>query len=169
MSERSRLVLSIIVVLLGCTSSVVLLARHRPKANDAVVTAVTELVEVNLTGSYKGTVYLRNKSGKGYLMIGETTLYINEDKSFQLVNQASALVTGEIKTWIIPEKDNLGVGQVILRDGETIEIRWHRDPVLDTLKILRARGAKRQVRFCSINLTKEQCFGWVSTPASASN
>jgi hypothetical protein len=162
MSKSVKVIFSIVVVaFLGCTSSFVLFARYHPTTNDSV-TAAPDKVPRNLSGAYKGTVYLGNKSNQGYLMRGEATLHINEH-SFQLINQKGNFLTGEIRTWIMPEKDNLGVGEFTLNNAKPIEIRWHRNHCRDTLKILRAQGAKREVRFC-YNLTQAECFGIVSAP-----
>src|SRR6185295_9970434 len=157
MVKSPRVVLLIaVLVIMSCASSFVL-SRYQPDTA-VLITAPPEWVEQILSGTYKGTVY----RGKNKRQGSETTLYIYEDGKFLLQNSDGTLTFGEFKAWIIPEKDNLGVAQVTIANQYPIELRFHRDPVRDTLKILHAKGSKRYFRFCSANLSEDECFGTVS-------
>lgn len=158
MSKYLRVTLLIVVLaVIGCTSSFVLFARHYD-APIPPAPAVPEFVERTVYGTYSGTIYLQNNRKNGYL----TTLYLNQNKTFQLVSNEKPLRTGTIEFWIIPEKDDLGVGRVTLQnEKEQIEIFWHRNIIRDVLKIRHAKGAKK-FRFCSQHLTDDECFGSVS-------
>jgi|SRR5689334_15803847 len=160
MSKSFKVLLPLVV--LASATGVALFPRHDRTAGSAF-RAIQSFVPQDLSGTYKGTIYLQDKKNTQYEMVGPAKLEIQADR-FTLSNNAGKQFKGEIKASIIPEKENLGVGQLKLDNQDAFEIRWHRDTSQDILKIVRARGANREFRFCSAKLTQAQCFGRISTP-----
>ena len=116
-------------------------------------------VPQDLSGSYKGRIYFGDKTGDQYIMSGPVTLKIN-GLEFLLTDHATGKqVKGRIKTAVIPERANLGVGEIEAENDSPIEIRWYRDEARGLFKIVRASGANRVFRFCSEKLTRPQCRG----------
>lgn len=120
-----------------------------------------ENVPVDLSGEYDGRVYFADKTGGQYLLNGPVKLKVS-GLAFTFKDATGKELKGQLRTFLRPRQDNLGVGQIQL-DNETapIEIRWYRDKDRKILKLVRARGANRVFRFCSANLTKAQCKGRV--------
>lgn len=120
-----------------------------------------ENVSVDLSGEYDGRIYFADKTGGQYLLNGPAKLKVS-GLAFTLTDATGKELKGQLRTFLRPRQDNLGVGQIQL-DNETapIEIRWYRDKDRKILKLVRARGANRVFRFCSANLTKAQCRGRV--------
>ena len=128
---------------------------------------VQNMVSQNLNGTYSGKVYFRDKTNRRYLLNGPALLEI-KDKSFSLCKSikdssgkekcSGQKLTGEISFATIPEKADLGVGSIKASSDDRIETRWYQDATRKILKIVRARGARREFRFCS-NLNDTQCFG----------
>ncbi len=128
---------------------------------------VQNMVTQNLNGTYSGKVYFRDKTNRRYLLNGPALLEV-KDKNFSLCKSikdqsgkekcVGKKFTGEISFSTIPEKADLGVGSIKPNSEERIETRWYHDTSRKILKIVRARGAKREFRFCS-NLNDTQCFG----------
>ena len=124
---------------------------------------------VDVTGTYEGKVYFRDKTDREYLMFGAAKLEIKKDQSkpdakallFVLSNSQGKQIKGQISFSIVPEKNDLGVGYIKPDNDPEIEIRWYRDADRKILKIVRAKGATRLFRFCA-NLNDKQCMGRVA-------
>lgn len=150
----------LLLTLVGCWSSLGLLAAHNWSTADRINT-VQGWVPQDLSGSYDGRVYFRNQTNDQFLMIGQAKLRI-EGQQFILSDSQGKQLKGAITTAIITEKENLGVGEIKPENDSPIEIRWYRDKDRNILKIVRAKGAKRLFRFCSASLTQAQCMGRIS-------
>lgn len=123
-------------------------------------------VPQDLSGSYEGVIYIRDKKKKNFLMVGSARLVINgEELTLSRMNGEQLVgnpIIGKITTFIITEKENLGVGEIELENAGRIEIRWHRNKDLNILKIVCAKGTKYLFRFCTANLKTKQCVGRIS-------
>jgi len=157
--------LLLLLMLISLKASSGLFAAHNSKAS-AHTRAVQGYVPQDLSGSYDGTVYFRDKQDKKFVMVGTARLEIKGQEFTLTKLQGKKLkgkpLTGKITTAIITEKENLGVGEIEPKNESSIEIRWHRDKDRNILKIVRAKGANRLFRFCTATLTQAQCVGKIS-------
>jgi hypothetical protein len=115
---------------------------------------------VDLSGSYRGWVLFADRAGHP-LIRGTVILKIEESGGrFSFTDGAGKELKGQISTLLIPE-NNLGVGWIQLdTDTEQIAIQWYKNnDRRDVLKLVRARGADRNFRFCSTTLTRVECRG----------
>ena len=153
----------LLTVSLGCWALTKTYA-DSPPADNSLSYTIQRIVPQNLDGSYAGKVYLRDKTNRRDLMTGLADLDVKGNE-FVLCEKikdkkkcSGKRIVGQISFSTIPERGDLGVGTFQLQNDTPIEIRWHRNPNCDIFKIVRAKGARREFRFCS-NIEDTECFG----------
>jgi len=155
---RSLLLLLLSVTLSGAIN---LYAAHGHKPMSRIAAGQNQNWQpVDLSGSYRGWVLFADRAGRP-LIRGTVILKIGESGGrFSFTDSAGKELKGQISTSLIPE-NNLGVGWIQLdTDTEQIAIQWYKNnDRRDILKLVRARGANRNFRFCSTTLRRVECRG----------